>query len=66
MQKLKSRKFLAALLGALLPILAGYLSGDMPMPDAVQASCAVLCSYIFGQGAVDAMAARSQGSGDAE
>lgn len=54
--KLKSRKFWAAFLGALLPIVAAYLSADLAAPEAIQASTAVICSYIFGQGAVDAMA----------
>lgn len=59
--KLKSRKFWAALLGAVLPIAAAYLSGDVALDKALELSSAVLISYVFGQGAVDALAARAAG-----
>lgn len=51
--KLKSRKFWVALLGATLPILASYLSGELALEPAVQASSAVLCTYLLGQGWAD-------------
>ena len=63
--RLKSRKLWAAFCGALLPVIAAYLSGDVALPEAIQASTAVICSYIFGQGAVDAMAAREGSNADA-
>ena len=52
--KLKSRKFWFAFLGALLPIVAQYLTDDVQMSEALQLSAAVIVSYIFGQGYVDA------------
>lgn len=61
--KLKSRKFLFALLGAVLPHLAAYLSSAVSAEDALHASVAIIISYIFGQGYVDGQAA--QGSLDA-
>tara|TARA_R110002020_G_scaffold150501_1_gene327287 strand:+ start:6039 stop:6227 length:189 start_codon:yes stop_codon:yes gene_type:complete len=56
MQKLKSRKFILALLGAVLPIVGAYFSGDIAIGEALQLSAAVVVSYIFGQGYVDAKA----------
>lgn len=55
-EKLKSRKFWFALLGALLPIIAQALTGDVGWSEAVMASIAVLSSYILGQGYVDGKA----------
>ena len=52
--KLKSRKFWFALLGALLPILAQVLTGEVGWEMALQLSAAVVASYIFGQAYVDA------------
>jgi len=58
MSKLKSRKFLFALLGAVLPHLAAYLSSTVSAEDALHASVAIIISYIFGQGYVDGQAAQ--------
>jgi len=55
--KLKSRKFWMALLGSLLPILASFLTSEVDLEHAVQASSAVLCTYVLGQGYVDGQAA---------
>ena len=55
-EKLKSRKFWFALLGAILPIVAKCLTDDIAMDQAVQMSAAVLMSYILGQGYVDGKA----------
>ena len=55
-EKLKSRKFWFAFLGALLPIVAQYLTDAVPVAEALQLSAAVIVSYIFGQGYVDAKA----------
>ena len=52
--KLKSRKFWFAFLGALLPIVAQYMTDDVQMSEALQLSAAVIVSYIFGQGYVAA------------
>jgi len=53
LDKLKSRKFWFAFLGALLPIIAQYMSEDINMDAALQLSVAVVVAYIFGQGYVD-------------
>jgi hypothetical protein len=55
-EKLKSRKFWFALLGALLPILAQYFSAEVDMSAAIQLSAGVMIAYIFGQGYVDGKA----------
>lgn len=52
-KKLKSRKFWFALLGALLPQVAAYMSTSVTLEDALQASVAVIIAYIWGQGYVD-------------
>ena len=60
-EKLKSRKFWMALLGALLPVVAAYLTNEVDLEHAVQASSAVLCTYMLGQGYVDGQAAANDG-----
>lgn len=55
-EKLKSRKFWMALLGAILPILAQALTQEVGWNEAVMASIAILSSYILGQGYVDGKA----------
>ena len=55
-QKLKSRKFWFALLGALLPQVAAYMSDSVTVDEALQASAAVIIAYIWGQGYVDGKA----------
>jgi len=62
--KLKSRKFWFALVGALLPLLAQYFTGEVGWSEAVMSTTAVLMSYIFGQGYVDAAAAQVESSSD--
>ena len=57
--KLKSRKFWFAFLGALLPLVAQYMTEDIAMADALQMSAAICVSYIFGQGYVDGQAAKA-------
>ena len=59
MDKLKSRKFWFALLGALLPILAQYFSTEVDLSQAIQLSVGILAAYIFGQGYVDGKAAEA-------
>ncbi len=58
-EKLKSRKFWFAFLGAILPVLAQYFSEDVTASQALQASALVVVSYIFGQGYVDAAHAKA-------
>ena len=55
-ERLKSRKFWFALLGALLPIIAQGMTGEVGWQEAVMASVAILSSYIIGQGYVDGKA----------
>ena len=54
--KLKSRKFWFAFLGALLPVVAQYFTDEVQAGQALQMSALVVVSYIFGQGYVDAKA----------
>ena len=56
LEKLKSRKFWFAFLGALLPVAAQYLTNEVELADALQLSAAIVVSYIFGQGYVDGKA----------
>ena len=57
MDKLKSRKFWIAILGALGPIGGQFLSQDFTLEQALTASSAILISYIFGQAYVDGKSA---------
>jgi hypothetical protein len=54
--KLKSRKFWFALMGAVLPIVAQALTGEIGWQESVMASIAILSSYILGQGYGDGKA----------
>lgn len=58
--KLSSRKFWAAFLGSLCPILLSYMGEDIALWDAVQASSAIVISYLLGQGYTDAHANRTK------
>lgn len=51
--RLKSRKFWMALAGAVLPIVAQALTGEVGWTEAIAASVAVIVGYIAGQGYVD-------------
>jgi hypothetical protein len=57
--KLKSRKFWMALLGAIMPIAAQAMTESIPMAEALQLSAAILMSYILGQGYVDGQGAKA-------
>lgn len=61
-EKFKSRKFIAAFIGALCPPILAYLGQEIALGEALQLSAAVIVSYIFGQGYVDAKAVESSGS----
>ena len=67
-EKLKSRKFWFALLGAILPIVAQGLTEEIAVTEALQLSIGILGAYIFGQAYVDGQSATgvtdSIGSGD--
>lgn len=54
--KLKSRKFWFALIGAILPIAAQALTDQIEVAEALQLSIGILVSYILGQGYVDGKA----------
>ena len=62
MDKLKSRKSWFAFLGALLPVVAQAMTEDIQMAEAMQLSVAIVISYIFGQGYVDAKQVDGSGS----
>ena len=55
-EKFKSRKFWFTLLGALLPIVAQFMTDDVEIGEAIKLSVGVLVAYIFGQGYVDGKA----------
>tara|TARA_B100001175_G_C19157340_1_gene471148 strand:+ start:415 stop:630 length:216 start_codon:yes stop_codon:yes gene_type:complete len=55
-EKLKSRKFWFALLGALMPVAAQFFSEEVQLGEALQLSAAVVAAYLFGQGYVDGKA----------
>lgn len=61
--KLKSRKFWFAFLGALLPVVAQYLTDEVSLSESMQVSGAIVISYIFGQGYVDGKALESNAQG---
>ena len=65
MDKFKSRKFWFALLGALLPIVAQFLTDDVEIGEAIKLSVGVLVAYIFGQGYVDGKAVEGVVAADA-
>ena len=57
--KLKSRKFWFALLGAVLPIVLQLMTGEVTWEVALTASITVIVGYLFGQGYVDGKAAEA-------
>tara|TARA_Y100000593_G_scaffold95131_1_gene200476 strand:- start:10362 stop:10559 length:198 start_codon:yes stop_codon:yes gene_type:complete len=54
MSKFKSRKFWFAILGAVMPMVAAAMTQEVPWNEAMMSSVAIVMSYIFGQGYVDA------------
>ena len=52
-EKLKSRKFWFALLGAVLPLIAQVMTEEVALNEALQLSIGILGAYIFGQAYVD-------------
>ena len=58
-KKLQSRKFWFALVGAMLPVVAQFMSTEIDMSTAIQLSVGILSAYIFGQGFVDGMAKKA-------
>ena len=64
--KLKSRKFWFALLGAILPLVAQVLTEEVALAEALQLSVGILGAYIFGQAYVDgqSVTGSSDDSGD--
>ena len=56
-EKLKSRKFWFALLGAILPLVAQVMTEEVALAEALQLSVGILGAYIFGQSYVDGQSA---------
>ena len=52
-EKLKSRKFWFARLGAILPLVAQVMTEEVALAEALQLSVGILGAYIFGQAYVD-------------
>lgn len=52
-EKLSSRKFWFALLGAILPLVGQYFSADIDAQEAMRLSMGIVASYLFAQGYVD-------------
>jgi len=65
-QRLKSRKFWFAFIGAVLPIVAQYLTNEVALADALQLSAAIVVSYIWGQAYQDGKAAEAPAAVEAE
>lgn len=65
-ERLKSRKFWMALLGAILPVLASYLTSEVDLDQAIKAGSAVLCTYLLGQGYADGQKHRANGGSSAD
>ena len=53
MDKLKSRKFWFALIGALVPIAAQLLTDSVELGEALQLSVGIIVAYIWGQAYTD-------------
>jgi len=53
-ERLSSRKFWMALLGALMSLLLPVLTSEIPWDVALPSAITVIVSYILGQGYVDA------------
>jgi len=51
--KLKSRKLILAVAGAVLPPLLSYLSAEVELGEALRLSCAAIIAYCISQGFVD-------------
>jgi len=56
--KLASRKWWAAFLGAIAPVALAFLGDEIALWEAIQASSAIVISYLFAQGAVDYASAK--------
>lgn len=55
--RLRSRKLWMAFLGALLPVLAQYLTDAVDLAECLRLSAGVCVTYLLGQSWVDARAA---------
>ena len=64
MEKLRSRKFWIAIVGALAPYAFQLMTGEIDAETAYQASAAVIGSYLFGQSYVDGHKQAEKGSDD--
>jgi len=57
MDKLKSRKFWMAMVGALAPTVLTLITGQIDPVEAMTATSAIIISYVFGQSYVDGKSA---------
>lgn len=64
--KLKSRKFWFALVGAVLPVLLQLLTQEVTWEVALAASVTIIVGYLFGQGYVDGKTAEANVTVSAE
>ena len=58
-KSIASRKWWAAFIGAITPVAIGFLSDEVSLSETLVLSVGILGTYIFGQGLVDASAARN-------
>lgn len=58
--KIKSRKFWFALVGAIMPLVAAAMTEEVAWNEAIMGSVALIMSYIFGQGYVDGQKEKSK------
>jgi uncharacterized membrane protein len=61
MEKLKSRKFWVAIVGALVPVISEAFGLDLD-PEAIMSIAGIVIGYVLGQGYVDGQAANGTGS----
>ena len=59
-EKLKSRKFWFALIGAVLPVLASFFQEAIDTHQALQVAAGIIMAYILGQAYVDGQSASNQ------
>ncbi|MBT61229.1 MAG: hypothetical protein CMA63_06750 [Euryarchaeota archaeon] len=64
--RLKSRKFWLALIGAVLPVAGQLLTEEISAYDAMSLSAAILVAYVFGQSYVDGKKAIAESEADGE
>ena len=61
-EKLSSRKFWLALMGAVMPIVVEYTTGSLGWEQATTSAIGILCAYILGQAYQDGQREKALGS----